>query len=186
MTTGVADVGEAFKLASPAELPGEAFTFHFSLVAVRSAILYNRTHLLFLHHDLLLTMSWTTAGPYVKLVWISILASYLLFGGMFFAMDGMGLYGSEFFHFQSDDDATPAMILGVALKTKGQYWGVIAFFFFNSFFSVWNGIVIAPIFEGMVYDDNYDLEDWGGGSSRGKPSCFCTKFGEEDARSFPS
>ena len=87
---------------------------------------------------------------------------------MFFAMDGMGLYGSEFFHFQSDDDATPAMILGVALKTKGQYWGVIAFFFFNSFFSVWNGIVIAPIFEGMVYDDNYDLEDWGGGIIAGK------------------
>ena len=108
-------------------------------------------------------------GRYVTCVWASILLSYVLFIGMFIGMQGMGLYEAEFFHLGTAvNDTTPVMILGVTLKTRMQFNGCVAFFFFNSFFSVWNGIVIAPIFEGMIYDDEYDITQWGGGLWAGR------------------
>jgi hypothetical protein len=90
----------------------------------------------------------------------SLFISVVLYIVMFVVIGtSYNIYSADFFHVSISETSLGSnpKVLGIPLRSRGEYAGLCVFFFFNSFLGVWNSVVVDSLFGIMVFDENDDV-----------------------------
>lgn len=93
-------------------------------------------------------------------LFFSLMFGYFMYIIMFVILGtNYKIYDSNFFKLIINETNTEnnPQVLGIPLRTWGEYWGLAIFFFLNAALGVWNGVVIDSLFGLMVFDEDEEI-----------------------------